>query len=186
MSEQSGNPRRYQRTTNGLIGSLIVSLLLVLLVGVVLRVDNGAAEQGPEAVDYTEAVDAAREAGFQVAHPSSLPQGWIATSVTFVPGPDPVWGLGLLTDDGTFAGVRQEDADLDDLLQTFVDEETTQGGDVTLTSPLGDTWQTYADDGGDRAYAAEVQVDGEPRTVLVYGSAGATQLRALLESLTLA
>lgn len=185
MSEPSGTPSRYQRTTNGLIGSLIVSVALVLIVGLVLRFDNGAAEQEPEAVDYVEAVRAAQQTGVDVVHPTALPGGWIATSVVYEPGPRPAWGLGLLTEDGTFAGVRQEDADLDDLLHTYVDEEPVQGEDVNVDSALGRTWRSYADSGGDHAYAAEVQVDGRAETVLVYGSASTAELRTLLESLTL-
>lgn len=185
MSEQSGKPARHQRSTNGLIGSLIVTVLLVLVVGFLLQADNGATERGPDPVDYTEAVDAAREAGFGVAHPTTLPDGWIATSVDFVPGTPADWSLGLLTSTDTFAGVRQDGSDLADLLETYVDEEAVQGEDVTIDSPLGTTWATYSDEGGDTAYAATVPIDGESATVLVYGSASGADLRRLLESLTL-
>lgn len=185
MSEQSGTPARHQRSTNGLIGSLIVTVLLVLVVGFLLQVDNGAIEQDPSPVDYTEAVDAAREAGFGVAHPPTLPEGWVATSVDFAPGAPADWSLGMLTSSETFAGVRQEDADLDDLLETYVDEDAVQGDDVTLDSPLASTWATYSDQGGDTAYVATVPIDGESATVLVYGSASSADLRTLLESLTL-
>lgn len=185
MSEQSGSPARHQRSTNGLIGSLIVTVLAVLVVGFLLQADNGAAERDPDPVDYTRVVDAAREAGYGVAYPATLPDGWVATSANFVPGAPADWSLGLLTSTDTFAGLRQEDADLADLLKTYVDEEAVQGEDVTIDSPLGTTWVTYSDEGGDTAYAATVPIDGESATVLVYGSASGADLRRLLKSLTL-
>lgn len=185
MSEQSGSPARHQRSTSGLIGSLIVTVSAVVVVGFLLQADNGASRRSPDPVDYTEVVDAAREAGYRVAHPATLPDGWVATSVDFVPATPADWSVGLLTSTDTFAGVRQEDADLADLLKTYVDEEVVQGDDVTIDSPLGATWASYSDNGGDTAYAATVAIDGESATVLVYGSASGADLRRLLGSLTL-
>lgn len=185
MSEQPGTPARHQRSTSGLIGSMIVTVAVVLVVGLLLRLDNGGAAQDPEPVAYAEVVTAAQQAGLAVAYPATVPRGWIATSVSFEPGPSPAWGLGFLTETGTFAGIRQQDADIKDLLRTYVDPEPVRGDDVTVDSALGQTWQTYTDSGGDRAYAALVQVGGRPETVLVYGSASTAELRTLLESLTL-
>lgn len=164
---------------------MIVTVLVVVgfvLARAVFR-DNG--EVRPATVDYAQAVTAARGAGIQVAYPTSLPAGWDATSVTFEPGPRPKWGLGILTQDGLFAGVQQQDENLDDLLHTFVDENPVQGDDVTVASALGNTWSTWSDAGGDHAYAAQVQVGEQTETVLVYGSASTAELRTLLESLTL-
>jgi hypothetical protein len=186
VSDPSGSPSRYNRTVGGLIGSMIVTVLVVVAFVLVRAVLGSDDEVRPTTVDYSEAVSAARDAGIQVAYPISLPQGWDATSVTFEPGPRPKWGLGILTEDGLFAGVQQQDDSLEDLLRTFVDEEPTQGEDVTVDSALGTTWSTWSDDGGDHAYAAEVPVGGgDTETVLVYGSASTAELRTLLESLTL-
>jgi hypothetical protein len=183
VSEQQGSPGRYQRTTQGLVASMVVTVLVVVAVFLFLRLDNGAAEQGPTTVDYTEAVDAARDAGVTVVHPASLPEGWRATSVELVPPPRSAWGIGMLTADGTFAGVRQEADSLDDLLDTYVDEDAQQGDDATFDSPVATTWTTWTDDGGDTAYATQLDVDGEQQTVLVYGSATPADLGTLLESL---
>jgi len=185
VSDQPETPGRHDRTANGLIASMVVTVLVVagfVLVRAALS-DNEVVR--PTAVDYNEAVSAARGAGIQVAYPTSLPAGWDATSVTFEPGPRPRWGLGILTADGTFAGVQQRDDDLEDMLTTFVDEEPTQGADVAIESALGGTFSTWSDSGGDHAYAAEVAVGDRTETILVYGSASTADLRTLVELLTL-
>ena len=86
----------------------------------------------------------------------------------------------MLTDEGTFVGLRQEDAPLDDLLTTYVDESPTEGDPVTVPGSVAPRWRTFSDSGGDHAFAAEVGGD----TVLVYGSAGVDDLRGLVEALT--
>jgi hypothetical protein len=173
-------PARYPRTANGLVGSLLVTLLFIgAFVGFrALNRDNPELE--PERVDYLAAVSVLQESGIEVAYPPDLPQGWMATSVHFSAVEDPVFGLGMLTDDGEFVGVRQEDAPLDDLLATYVDEESTEGEELTLPGAVARTWRSFTDSGGDRAYAATLG-DAE---VLVYGSASAADLRRVIELLT--
>ncbi len=76
----------------------------------------------------------------------------------FTPGDRPVWGLGMLTSAragaGAYAGVEQEDADLDTLLDTYVDKAARQGEDVTITpvdaaaaAGIATTWTTWSDSG---------------------------------------
>jgi hypothetical protein len=182
-----GTPSRYSRTFGGLIGSMIVTVVVVVAIFLFLRLDNGGVQRDPDTVDYTEAVDAARDAGTAVVHPSTEPDGWRATSVTYEPARVGIdWGIGFLTTSDEFAGVRQSATDdLDDLLTTYVDEDPRQGEDLTTDSPIAGTWSSWSDDGGDHAYAAEVDVDGAPSTILVYGSASTAQLQALLDSLVL-
>jgi hypothetical protein len=115
-----------------------------------------------------------------VAYPPSLPPGWRATSVDFRPGEPPAWGVGFLTDGGKFVGIRQEDAPLDDLLMTYVDEQPTELDDVDLPSSVARTWRVFKDDGGDTAYAAKLGDDW----VLAYGSAPPADIEALVESLS--
>jgi hypothetical protein len=140
--------------------------------------DNDEVEQEP--VDYLAAVGAAQQSGARLVYPPTLPEGWVANSIQYDPGPRIAWGLGMLTDDGKFAGIRQEDADLDTLLHTYVDENPTQGDTVTIDSPIASRWEEWSDDGGDHAYAATVGDD----EVLVYGPASTEDLRTLVESLT--
>jgi uncharacterized protein DUF4245 len=173
-------PARYPRTANGLVGSLLVTLLFIgAYVGFrALNRDNP--ELQPEPVDYLDTVSVLQESGIEVAYPPHLPQGWIATSVHFVAVEEPAFGLGMLTDDGQFVGVRQEDAPLDDLLTTYVDEDPTEGEELTLPGTVARTWRSFTDSGGDRAYAATL---GDEE-VLVYGSGSAADLRQVIELLT--
>lgn len=182
MSQQpEGRPGRYQRSFAGLIGALLVTLLVVagyVVFRAVVR-ENPATEATP--VDYLSAVEGAQGGGGTVVYPPSLPTGWVATSVEYDPTDPPAWSLGVLTDESRFVGLRQQDADLDDLLTTYVDPEPDRGADVTIDSPLADTWQSWSDRGGDHAYAAEVPGLG---WVLVYGSADPDVLREYAATLT--
>ena len=173
-------PGRPPRTFNGLIGAMVITLLAIgafVLLRAVTRTDL---EVEPEAVDYRDTAAAVYDAGLEVAYPERLPEGWIATSVDYVPGERPAWGVGMLTDEGDFVGVRQEDAPLDDLLATYVDEGAVEGDPIEVTGSVASRWQAYADEGGDHAYAAELGDD----EVLVYGSAPTADLRRVLELLT--
>lgn len=182
MTEQrsEGRPDRYQRTISGGIGSMIVLVLLVLafvLVRGALR-DNEAVELEP--VDYLSIVGPAQDTGFAIVYPASLPTGWKATSVDYDRGERPSWGVGILTDEGKYVGLRQDDADLDELLEVHVDEDPVAGDTITVDGAIVPEWQAWSDDGGDHAYAASVG-DYE---VLVYGTAPVEDLLAVVRSLT--
>lgn len=181
MSESPGSGGgRYQRTTNGLIGALLISLLAIAAFVAFRALTRDELDVEPAAVDYLGQVAAVQEAGFEVAYPAQLPEGWRTTSVEARPGERPSWSLGMLTEDQQYVGIRQEDESLEDLLETYVDEETEGLPAVRTPGSVAETWQVYADDGGDLGYVAQV---GE-QTVLVYGSAGAADLEELLERLT--
>lgn len=173
---------RYQRSTNGLIGALLITLLAIgaFVAFRALNRDNPEMQTTP--VDYLAAVQGAQQGGVDVVYPPSLPSGWVATSVHFTPGDRPAWGIGMLTDAGRFAGVRQEDASLDDLLHTYVDDDPTEGQKTQIDSEIGSTWRSFSDSGGDHAYAIELGND----VVLVYGSASPEDLRTLAGELTTA
>ncbi len=171
---------RPPRTTNGLIGALVATLLAIGVFLALSSLSGNDLEIEPEAVDYRAAASAVHDAGTQVVYPRRLPAGWIATSVDYVPGDRGGWGIGMLTDAGDFVGIRQEDAPLDDLLATYVDEQTTAGDRIEVDGSLAPSWREYADDGGDHAYAGELGAD----ELLVYGSAPTAQLRQVLELLT--
>ena len=182
MTDQQaeGRPGRYQRTISGGIGSMIV-LVLVVLAFVLFRSvfrDNEAVETEP--VDYLSVVGPAQETGFAIVYPPSLPSGWKATSVDYDRGTRPAWGIGMLTDDGKFVGLRQADEDIDSLLDTHVDENAVEGDTVTVDGAIVPEWQQWSDEGGDLAYSATVGDD----EVLVWGSAPAEDLLAVVRSLT--
>ncbi|GEP38049.1 hypothetical protein NPS01_17120 [Nocardioides psychrotolerans] len=184
MSE-SGTPGRYNRSVDGLVAALVITVVAVLAWVVFRALTSQDEEIEPGAVDYLETVELAQDSDIEIAYPAELPDGWKATNVTVVPGEQPAFGLSILTDAGTFVGVRQEDESLDDLLATYVDEEPeniSEEDALLVDSPIATTWEGYSDEGGDLAYAAEL---GEDR-LLVYGSASQADLVLLIESLTTA
>jgi hypothetical protein len=175
-----GRPGRYQRSIAGGVGSMIVLVLVVLAFVVfrgVFRV-NQSVDVAP--VDYLSVVGPAQQAGMPVVYPPSLPDGWTPTSVAFDPGDRPAWGVGMLTDDGKFVGLRQEDDALDSMLDTYVDDDPVEGDTVTIDGAIVPEWQEWSDAGGDHAYSATVG-DFE---ILVYGSAPTDDLLMIVRSLT--
>lgn len=146
MSTQAG---RYPRTVNGMVGAMIV-LVLVVVGFVLLRDANRDDPASPvQAVDYTADVDyARRQATFDLVAPPSLPPGWIATSVRYVPGREESWHLGLLTADERYVGLEQADASVESMVEEHVDAEAVEGAPVTVS---GSRWQTWTDEGGDLA-----------------------------------
>lgn len=181
MSE-TGSAGRYARTTNGLIGSLIVTLVAIGAFVAFRALTSNDLDISPEPVDYLETVSLAQQAGIDVVYPTKLPTGWIATTVDVVRGPRPEWGIGMLTEGGKFVGIRQENKSVEDLLATYVDEDPAEGDPVKVAGSVATQWRTFSDNGGDHAYAAQLGDD----TILVYGSASTDELRELLEVLTTA
>lgn len=176
-------PTRYSRTYGGLLASLLVTVLVVVGYVVLRALNRDELDVEPQPVDYVEAVAAAQDAGFVLVYPRQLPEGWIATRLDFVRGERPAWGINLLTDEGKFVGLRQEDDDVDDLLATYVDENPSEEGEVTLDSPLGTSWQSWSDQGGDHAYSTELAPAGDAEsgdTLLVYGSAAEADQQELI------
>jgi hypothetical protein len=163
-----GQPSRYTRSFGGMTGALIVTVIAVLAFVAWRGLFRTDVDDTPVAVDWQESVELAQQADLDVVHPRELPAGWIATSVDLSAGDDPRWGMGVLTDDGRFVGIRQQDASVDALVELYV------------TSEITDTWQTWSDEGGDRGYATEIGDEA----LLVYGSAPAEDIEAYLGLLT--
>jgi hypothetical protein len=181
-------PGRYSRTTGGLLAALVVTALLVVAIVVVNSFGKDASfETGP--IDYVGPVQQAQDSGVQLVYPAELPKGWVSTSIDFVPGARPAWGIGMLTDDGRFVGIRQEDSDVEDLLAAYVDEHAEPGDESTFDSDLQTgAWQTWADRGGDLAFTATLKggdrsVLGD--TVMIYGSASRDDQEQLISLLTM-
>jgi hypothetical protein len=180
QQQPAGRAGRYQRSIAGGVGSLIV-LVVVVLAFVGFRAlfrDNDAVEVEP--VDYLAVVAPAQEAGIRIVYPPSLPERWTPTSVDFVPGTRPAFGVGMLTDEDLYVGVRQADDELTTLLETYVDADAEKGDVVTVEGAIVPEWQEWSDAGGDHAYSATVG-DSE---VLVYGSAPTEDLLTIVRSLT--
>ena len=177
MSEQ---PSRYTRSFGGMTGALIVTVLFVIAYVVWRGLFRTDVDDTPVPVQWQESVELADQAGLEVVRPRELPAGWTATSVDLFAGDDPRWGLGVLTDDGDFIGIRQQDASVDELVRLYVDEKAEAGDDAGVASDVTDTWQTWSDDGGDHGYSTELDDDA----LLVYGSAPVADIEAYLGLLT--
>lgn len=132
-----------------MVGAMVV--LVAVVVGfVVFRDANRSDPAAPvRAVDYSRDADFAREqASFDLVAPPSLPEGWRATTVEYVPGPRDRWHLGLLTGQDRYVGLEQSTDSVDAMLETHVDASTDEGEPVLVD---GVRWSTYTDAGGDLA-----------------------------------
>lgn len=176
-------PGRYPRTASGLVASMLVLVLGVGAFVVFRSLFRDQTEYEPPNVDYLSVVEEAADAGIDLVHPTSLPQGWKTTAITFTPGDRWVWNMSMLTDAGKFVGIHEEDEDLSTLLKTYVDADAQQGDPVTVSGSVASSWDTYSDSGGDHAFTAEVGKGAQARTVLVFGSAPVDDLRLILDSL---
>jgi hypothetical protein len=161
---------------------MIVLVAAVLGYYVVQNLTHDEPDIKPVAVDYLSTVKAVQGAGVQVVYPRSLPQGWIARDPSFTPGDRPVWGLPMLTEQGKFVGIQQEDARLADMLGTYVPNGASRGKDVRLGGDVATTWSSWSDGKRDHAFAAQVGGD----TLLVYGSAPVDDLERIIGLLTTA
>lgn len=159
MSEQPG---RYQRSFTGMIGAMVVLLLVVGGYALFRELNRDDPPSPVKAVDFVSPAKYARsEADFALLAPAELPDGWIATSVSFTSGDEQAWHLGCLTDDRRYVGLEQADRPVSDMVEDYVDEDATQGDDVTVG---GETWETWTDAGEDLALVRE---SGDVTTLVV-------------------
>lgn len=179
-------PSRYSRSFGGLVVAMVVTVLFVAAYVGFRALTREQPDIEPE-VDYASCVALLQEAGVPVVHPASLPDGWRATTVDFERGTPPQWRIAMLTDDDEFVGLVQQQEDVDDLLEEYVDESPDRGADATPDNTLGiPSWGTWSDAGGDHAFSAEMTSGPlAGQTLLVYGSAPVADQEALLGRLSL-
>lgn len=176
-------PGRYQRSTNGFVAALVITVVAVVAFIAFLSLFREEPYVEVEELDYLETVAVAQDADLRPVYPAELPAGWTATKAEVLPGERPGLDLGLLTDDEDFVGVVWSDDDLDDLLAQRVDDESLETTEqFTVEGSVAPQWQGYADAGGDLAFAAEVG----GRNVLVYGTASEEDFALIVTSLTTA
>jgi hypothetical protein len=159
---------------------MIVLVLVVLGIVIYRGAFRNTPEYEPDHLDYRSLVVSIQQAGLTPVYPADLPDGWYVKDASFDAGERPVLDLALTTADDHFAGLHEEDEGLDQLVDTYVGTDATEGDPVALDSEVAPRWRTFSDPGGDHGYAAEV---GE-QFVLVYGSAPEDELTTLVESLT--
>lgn len=206
MTEETPEPApqaaggRYQRSTAGMIGAMIVTLGVILAFVAFRAINRNDPDIRPEPIDYRPIVEGVQkggdDAGLKILYPAELPDGWIAIAAAFDPGR--LWSLSLLTKADHYVGVRQGPGKVDDFVEEYVDEDAKPGDPVTLTSADGDkqTWETFTDANGDYALVRsepqtiEAAEGGAPTetgleiVVLVVGTAGEDQVRDLAADLT--
>ncbi len=183
MSQTANTPGRYSRSSGGLIGAMVVTVLLVLVFVGLRAFVFGDRSTEMTGVDWEAQVRAGRSDGkLTVPAPRSLPDGWVANSAAYATGSAPSWRLGVLDTDQLYIGVYERLAGVDDLVEEHVDEDATDEGTVSVA---GEEWQVFTDDGGDYALARRVpEPGGATGTVLVVGSAPRTEVRDFAAGLT--
>jgi len=149
---QTASPQS-QRTYAGMIGAMLVAV--VVAGGWYLIGRPSESSQPVTTVEWTPLVRAARtDAALLVYAPQALPAGWKARSVDYLPGGDPHWHLGTLTDKGRYVGIDEGRVEVSDLVAQYVDKNATRGKDVRIGADL---WQSWTDSGGDYALTRTVK-----------------------------
>lgn len=128
--------RRYPRTFNGLIGSLVVLVAAVGGCAVLQNINHSAVSNAAcSAVpDWQSTLVQAQGAGVMLDYPGTLPHGWMVTSATWdndqVIG-QPRWRIGTHNADcSQFAGLIEEQAPARTLTSAVAGS-----GEVTKTLP---------------------------------------------------
>ena len=141
-----------------------LALLVIPLAVIAIIFTNVPKDHAVKEVDWTPVLATARkEAPYQVLAPTNLPDGWRATSVTWVPqgkpylngeaSPRNLWQLGLLTPDGAFIDLNQGDAQP----QEMVDQQSRDGTPDGSSVVADQTWQRL------------VSPDGRTRSLVLRG-----------------
>ncbi len=174
-------PGRYQRSTGGLLGALIVTVLAVVAFSLFRGLTRDNQPTPVRAVDYLAVVTAARaDADLRLLAPARLPIGWKATSASYDPAEER-WHLGLLTDREDYVGVEESRQSAEALVRTYVDKSATRGEDVTIDAQA---WQVWTDSEGDYGVVGLVDPErADSGTVLVVGTAPEDEIRDLAGSL---
>jgi hypothetical protein len=179
----SGQPGRYQRSSSGMVGALLVTFLVIGAFVAFRACIRSDLRVEPDHVDYLSQVGFAQEAGDRVVYPSSLPAGWSATQVSVDPGGAHGLSLSMLTGDNEYVGLVQSTDSAPDLLTRYVDPAPASGRAVAVPGAVdGDVtrWHVWTDAGGDTALVARHGHE----TLLVFGTATQAQLATLASSLT--
>lgn len=174
MSEQ----RSYQRSPNGMVGALLVSLA-VIAVFVGLRAISRDNTATPVATfPYGPLLKQARaDKRLLAPAPDPMPDGWRATSARYVPGSNASWHLGILTAQGKYVGIEESRSPVSDKVSQFLGDAATKGN-VTRVGKR--RWRAWTLPDGDYALTLRT-VTG---SVLVGGSAGASMTRRLVDQLS--
>lgn len=176
IASGGGAGGRYSRTSGGLVGAMLVTVLAVVAFAGFRSLFRDNDPTPVRSVDYAATVRSARaEEKLLVVAPERLPSGWTATSATYTDGATPTWHLGILTEERRYVGVEESGSSIADLASEHVDPDARRGKDVTIA---GRRWQTWTDSGGDYAVARSLTMGGRSvESWLVVGTAPEKEIR---------
>lgn len=180
MSQPAPNPHT-KRSVAGMVGSMIVVVIVVVgWVGFRSFVSDPPSPP-PRVVDWTVAVGMGDRADALALYaPDTLPVGWSAKDARYSGGGFPQWYLALRTDNVRTISVTEALSPAR-TLATEIDEDATQGEDVTLD---GVVWQSWKFPRGDYGISREAKAPtGGSESVLVHGSASPTQIHDFAQTL---
>lgn len=178
MEGVSNKPGRRETSMGGMIGAMIVLVACILGYVAFRETFRETPDVRPEHIEWELAANAAIDDGHPIVSPE-VPEDWLVTTFRFEPTDPIVWGLGMYTHQGEFAGLRQEDAPVDELVERYVGEDAEQGDPVTITGEFAGEWDTWTDDRKDTGLV--LMRDGY--VYIVYGSAPKDQLVDIASSL---
>lgn len=166
--------------------ALVGAVVLLLFAVVWWQRPEGAGDPVRGPVDAESVVAAVQASGpFPVLSPRDLGDAWRATSAWFRPDDPDVGGavfhLGYLTPDGSYAQVRQTDADRDDTVREWVGVAEPVGDPVTLAGLEWQRLQTAVE--GSRALVAVRGAGPDQVVIVVDGKADWPELEELAASL---
>ena len=184
--ESSGDAGRYTRSSAGMIGALLVTLLVIGAFVGLRALNRTDVDVKPDKVDYLAQVRYAQESGASLVYPAKLPSGWYATTMTYAPGKPPELELSMLTGAGQYVGFVESARSVPELLTTYVDPHPASAPPVTVAGSVVTEWSTWTDGTGDTALAATRGAGASQESLLVFGTVPRAQLAQLAGSLTTA
>jgi hypothetical protein len=174
MSMSTPRSSRGNPSIGDIIRSMAVIAVIILALFFFGKLFTSTPESKVETIDYVSVVDQARPvATFPLLAPTSLPQGWRATSARFQPNG---WHLGILTDDDDYVGLEQLKASVDRAVDRFA-EDSEAGGPAKVA---GQTWDVRTGPKGRLTYVRAA--DG--LTTLVSGTAPRAEIERYIASLS--
>lgn len=180
-------PGRYTRSSAGMAGALIVTLLVIGAFVAFRALNRNELEVTPQRFDYLAQVRYAQESGAEPVYPARLPSGWYATTMTFsAAGSSPEVDLSMLTGDGRYVGFVESPRAVPDLLTTYVDPHPRFGTSVSVSGSVATQWSTWTDADGDTALVAQRGTGKRLESLMVFGTVSRSQLAQLAGSLTTA
>lgn len=153
---------------------MVVAIVVIFWIGNLLL---GRDADPVSTVDYKTPLGQARTAAsYPLLAPAELPAGWRATTVSFEPGPQGRWHLGVLTDKDKYVGLEQSPLSERQIIEQFSPDTTARG----RTTVDGTAWALRTSTAGEttlvrRAGGATVLVTGRaPRAVIEQYAASLT------------